>query len=279
MMKSIAMLLLCLAWLFPSVQAIADSASDEAIKRYDIGYYHPERFGLRDLTFEVRVDGLTEKLNQQLIFGKLSDVFFKVYWMQDETGAIQSKVLVIGMPNGFEEMKKGLKQMVTDRLDYVVPKMLAESIKECSTTYSPASYGGFITCIDKTHQKQIDRMELYFDKAGRMTRYVTVSPVGKTDTTMQMSAKAWSNNKWVLESMKIKQYQGIQSTITDYLFNYEKVELFGFPKSIVVKTAQYLIKPTEKNQEQLMRETETALRFSNYVINKGQAKSAIISKP
>ncbi len=277
MMKFLVLLALFMSSVLSWQLAFADAASDEVIKRYDIGLYHPDRFGLKDLTFEVRIDGLTDKLNQQLIFGKLSDVYFKVYWLQDETGAVQSKILVIGMPNGFDEMKKGLKQMVADRMDFVVPKMLAESLKECTTTFSPASYGGFVTCVDTTHQRAVDKMEIYFDKQGKMTRFMTLSPVGKTDSTMQMSAKPWSNNKWVVDSMKVKQFQGIQSTVTDYEFIYEKTELFGFPKTIVVKTAQYLLKATEKNQEQLMRNTETALKFSNYAVNKGQAKAALMS--
>lgn len=259
--------------------SFADNNSEEAIKRYDIGYYHPERVGLKDLTFEVRIDGLTEKLNQQLIFGKLNDVFFKVYWMIDEAGAVSNKVIVIGMPNGFDEMKKGLRQMVIERLDYVVPKMLAESLKECTTTFTPASYGGYITCVDKTHQKDVDRIEVYLDQKGRMTRYATYSPIGKMEATMEMTPKAWSNNKWLLDSMKVKQFQGIQSTVVDYTFTYEKAELFGFPKKIGIKTSQYLVRPTEAKEEKLMRETETALQFSNYVINKGQAKAAMMSKP
>lgn len=259
--------------------AWADNASEEAIKRYDIGYYHPERVGLKDLTFEVRIEGLTEKLNQQLIFGKLSDVFFKVYWMQDETAQVQSKVLVIGMPNGFDEMKKGLRQMVIDRLDYVVPKMLAESMKECSSVFSSTSYGGFITCIDQTHQRPVDRIEVFIDQKGRMTRYATYSPIGKTDTSMTMSAKSWSNNKWLLDTMKVKQFQGIQNTVIDYTFEYDKVDTFGFPKKIGIKNSLYLVRPTEAKEEKLMRETETALVFTNYVVNKGQAKTAIMSKP
>ncbi|MCK5883658.1 MAG: hypothetical protein KAG61_08220 [Bacteriovoracaceae bacterium] len=259
----------------------ADMRSEEVIKRYDIGYYHPERYGLRDLTFDVRIQGLTDKLNQQMIFGKLSDVHFKVYWMMRGEATEQNfkyKIMVIGMPKGFKEMKKGLKQMVATRLDYVIPQMLIESIKEYSTEYSKNRYGGIITCSDRTHKKATDKMEIFFDRKGRMTRYATYSPAGRTDTTMSMSAKAWSKNKWTVDRLTVKKHQGIQTTEMDYIFKYEKVGMYGFPKTITVITKHMLSRTTGPKGARLMQEISTDLSFSGYLVNQGIAKSVIIGK-
>lgn len=260
---------------------LADTRSEEVIKRYDIGYYHPERYGLRDLTFDVRIKGLTEKLNQQMIFGKLSDVHFKVYWLSSGDPmekSFQYQIMVIGMPKGFEEMKKGLKQMVAARLDYVIPQLLIESVKEYSTEFSNNQSGGVITCTDKTHKNPIDKMEIFFDRKGRMTRYATYSPAGRTDTTMEMSPKAWSKNKWVVDQLTVKKHQGIQTTEMSYSFDYLKVGMYGFPKKIVVTTKQMLSRPTGPNEQRLMQKVSTDLSFSNYLVNQGVAKRVILGK-
>lgn len=269
--------------LFPLLwgSAFADMRSEEVIKRYDIGYYHPERYGLRDLTFDVRIQGLTDKLNQQMIFGKLSDVHFKVYWIMRGEATEQNfqyQIMVVGMPKGFEEMKKGLKQMVAARLDYVIPQMLIESVKEYSTEHSTNRYGGVVTCNDRTHKNPIDKMEIFFDKKGRMTRYATYSPAGRTDTTMSMSAKPWSKNKWTVDRLTVKKHQGIQTTEMDYIFTYEKVGMFGFPKTIRVTTKQMLSRPTGPKEPRLMQKISTDLTFSSYLVNQGVAKRVILGK-
>ncbi len=266
---------------FLSINSYADMRSEEVVKRYDIGYYHPERYGLNDLTFEVRIKGLTDKLNEQMIFGKLNDVHFKVYWiMRGEPNErnFQYQIMVVGMPKGFEEMKKGLKQMIATRLDYVIPRMLVESIKEYTTEYSSNQYGGTITCTDRTHKNDVDKMEIFFDKKGRMTRYATYSPAGRTDTTMSMNAKPWSKNKWVVDRVTVKKYQGIQTTEMDYIFTYEKVGLFGFPKTIRITTKQMLSRPTGPKEPRLMQQISTDLLFENYLVNQGVAKRVILGK-
>ena len=46
---------------------------------FDLKTYHPENFGLTDLSCEIRIDNLLQQLNQLSIFGKLTDVYYKIY--------------------------------------------------------------------------------------------------------------------------------------------------------------------------------------------------------
>ena len=55
-------------------------AKIEEIEQYEIRSYDPQKNGLTDLVFEARIENLTDILNKAQTFGKLVDVYFKIYW-------------------------------------------------------------------------------------------------------------------------------------------------------------------------------------------------------
>jgi hypothetical protein len=81
------------------------SQAENLLKSWDSKVYNPKNEGLNSLSFEAKVNGLAESLKTTLIIPNISKVFFKVTWDKKN----QFKVNLIGLPQGFNELKNSFK--------------------------------------------------------------------------------------------------------------------------------------------------------------------------
>lgn len=247
------------------------SAAPPEIENFDIRYYDPSNYGLRDLVFEIRMTNLVETMKQRLQIKDLVDVYFKIYWMYPG----KYKVDVEGLPAGFKEIKAELKSMVKNRLDFVIPQKLSPKVRSYDLKSKKSKRGTTIVGVDKTHTRAVNEIRLSFDGGGKLTGFKTMSPMGVNTSEMKMSAKSWSHNKWVVDRLTVKSIQGIQMTEINHDVKYKNVDGFGFPEKVEVSTTRKLVKPqpVKNKREQLKLKTE--VQFSKYEVNTGKAQRYI----
>jgi hypothetical protein len=238
------------------------------IKEFDIRYYHPENFGLKDLVFEVRVSNLVETLNKRQNFGKIEDLYFKIYWMFPG----QYQIKVNGFPNGFKEIKYQLKQMIKNRLDFVIPLKLSPRVRGYELKYSKSEKYTAIKGKDRVGSSPVSEIQLKFKKNGMLKEFKTFSPTGVNTTDFNLKTKGWSNNKWVVDKMTTKLIQGVQLTTIENDFEYESVKGFGFPTKVDIVTTQEIMVNNKSNK----RSVNSSITFSNYEVNTGKAQRYMI---
>jgi len=236
------------------------------VNEFDIRYYHPESYGLKDLVFEVRVSNLVETLNKRQSFGKIEDLYFKVYWMFPG----QYQIEVNGFPKGFEEVKYQLKQMIKNRLDFVVPLKLAPRVRSYELSYFKTSSGKGVRGKDRTGTRPVSEIQLKFKSNGMLEEFKTFSPTGVNSSTFDLGVKGWSNNKWVVDKMTIKLIQGVQLTTIENEFEYKSYNGFGFPEKVDIRTTQEIVTNNEKNKPN-KRTVNSTIEFSKYEVNTGKA--------
>lgn len=244
----------------------------EIVENFDLRYYHPQQLSLKDLSFEIRISNLKENVLKSIPLSRLDDLYYSVYWITPGKYHIE----INGLPKGYTELRNELKALILNRLDYVLPQKLAPKVRSYSLK-SQSSKNGIYTIegVDRTHQRQINKIEIAFDKEGKLKSFTTKSPMGRQVSALSMSKKPWSNNKWVVDNINVKTFQGVQVTEMNNKFFYKNYEGFGFPEKVAVTTTQELKVSSKKNKKN-KRTINSEILFSNYKVNKGIAKKKIL---
>ncbi|OUR93043.1 hypothetical protein A9Q84_21300 [Halobacteriovorax marinus] len=240
------------------------------VNEFDIRYYHPENYGLKDLVFEIRISNLVETLNKRQNFGRIEDLYFKIYWMFPG----QYQIKVFGFPKGFLEVKHQLKQMIKNRLDFVIPLKLAPRVRSYELSYFKTKGAKGVRGKDRTGSRPVSEIQLKFKRNGMLKEFKTFSPTGVNTSHFDLTSKGWSNNKWVVDKMIIKLIQGVQLTTIENDFTYKPISGFGFPQRVDIKTSQEIL--TNNNGKSNKRTVSSSIEFSNYEVNTGKAQRYMI---
>ncbi len=241
--------------------------SSEQLQLFDLKTYDPVKVGLKDFTCEVRLKGITEKIQKDFAAIKLKgEVYYKLYWAYP--GKVDFKIE--GIPPGFNELRQNLKNLVVNRLDYLIPQALGKRFRGYELIEKKLGSGVRVIGTDPTNTLPINKVELYFDRDEKLKSYKSFSPLGFKESTFEYKKKSWSKNKWVLEGVEAKMIQGPQVTEIVTEMDFENIEGYGFPTEIKVETTQYVVSP-EDNEKKNERKGESILTFSKYKINDGAA--------
>lgn len=239
-------------------------SAKEFLNQFDSRIYNPKQYGLNDLSLKVRIKDLTKQLNEQLVFGKLKDVYFELYWKSPD----KVKVEVIGMPKGFKEVKSKLAQGVLMRMDFIIPRPLSEQMKDYEIKLTSEKGKNTITATDTRGIQQISEILYLFDENQNLTRSISKSAVGMETFDLKYDTHAWSQNKKVLEGYKMQRVEGVSTVEMNVKIKYKKVSQFGFPESMELVTKQILTQPQGKSKT-YERESKTSLSFFDHKVNTG----------
>jgi len=267
-MKTFLLSILSITTLFSSTGAWAQ-AKNEVIEQYEIRSYDPQKSGLTDLVFEARIDNLTEILNKTQTFGKLVDVYFKIYWLSPS----QYKVEVMGLPKGFQEVRDDLSTLIKGKLEFIIPEKFSEKFKAYTLKAEPIADGKLIKAIDDSYTLAVPEVDLVFDNNGRLKTLQTKSAASSVKTEFFQTPKAWSNNKLVMDKVVSINKQGLATNTITNSIEYLTVGGMGFPSKVTIKNLTEATIPAQgKDKEKKMKsETNTAIRFSKYEVNTGKA--------
>lgn len=249
-------------------------SSVKEIENFDLRSYQPQNYSLKDLVFEIRITNLTEQIKKSFPAIRINnEIYFKVFWI------IPGKydVEVHGFPKGFREKKSQLKALVINRLDMVIPQRLQPKLRSYKLKKHKNGKTVTINAKDESQTRGVNEMNLIFGKSGKLKSVKTMSPTGVQKSDMKYSIKSWSHNKWVMDEVKVSTLVGVQRTEIFKKISYSKVDGFGFPEKLSIKTKQSLVLPknTKKNTS---RTSDIVYNFSNYQVNTGQARKQIQSQ-
>ena len=240
------------------------------LKDFDLSYYRPQVYGLRDFKVEVRIDELTEKLNRQLVFGKLKDVFFDMSWLISKHLAKpdDKKVEVLGLSKGFFEVKSQLANNVLQRIDFIAPVPLSERMKDYELSMKVHKDGTrAVVCKDPENLKDANEIILIFDRKKRLKKFIVKRPIGLEEVELKLDKKLWSKDKWVVSEYHVKKTHGTQRIESKSTFNYRTIAGFGLPETIQTVSKQILSRPSSKKSDTYEREITSNTRFSNWRVN------------
>lgn len=248
----------------------ATSLTHEKFTDYDLRFYHPENYGLKDLVFEVRIENLTRELNKAKSYGKLEDVYFKVFWMFPG----QYKIIANGLPGGFKELRSSLKNQIKSRLSFVIPIKIYPLLRSFNIKKVSKSGSNFLRATPKVNGGGLKFLDFNFLKNGQLAQLDSISDLLHIKTNYEHKIFPWSKKKWVLNKLIEKRMQSKHQLTMESLIAYKKNNGYGFPERIEVITTPYidLGKSSIKNNNNSI---SSVFVFSKYEINTGKAKKAI----
>ena len=229
------------------------------LKSIDTKIYTLKNKGISDLVFEVTSESLTKQLNEEMIYGHLRDVRFKVYWTANpERLAIE----VQGMPEGFKEIKEELKARIQTQLLFIFPPPLSQ--KFTGYKFLAGKSPKEIIAQDTTGIATIPKFVLNFDK-DKLESIVAAKFVGTLKTIYNYERESYSDGRWVLKNERTESSEsGAQISLSKDLS-------YGAVNGI------YVVQKLKVTSEQRMTgdsnhlKTEEVVEFQNYKINSGEA--------
>lgn len=250
-----------------SLNVFAQDKSLDIIRAFDVSSYRPQDKGLKEFVVQVDISNLTKQLNDQLIFGKLKNVYFKLFWVYPN----QYDVEVVGLPTGFNEIKNELKSLVAARLDIIVPTPLEKKFEGYSLKYSTVNTKDQILATDTTQMKLINEIRATFDKEGKLLTLINQKPMMTEESELNLIKKSFSENKWIIEEIAVKVNEGTQTTNIKTSIDYKSIEGYALPVKISSHTKQVLAQGQDKKP--IEREIDSIVEFKSYKINSGEASS------
>lgn len=229
----------------------------DILTNFENQIYSPQSEGLKKLKFEVRILNIKEKIGQALGRDDLKDVYVEVNWNKKDGYSFN----VMGLGEGFKEIKDELIGQVYSRLEYVLPETLKSKLKELSLTDFENKEGvKKFKAIDPKYQGAVTEMRFVFNSNDLIEKMTIISIQGQVDSQFTYQK---IEDKSILSKFESETTSGGYKTIVNQTISYVKVKKFTFPEKIEIKTNFNQIEGEKKKAEKLP-EILTALEFTNY---------------
>lgn len=229
------------------------------IKKYEDIQYNPVKYGLKRLSFDLNVSGIEDDLNKNFNIGKIRKITYKVNWSLKNSFTIK----VMGLPSGFEKIKNDLKNLISERLDYIIPDSLSQQLTGYSFERKDNAGNIIITATDEKYQKSISKILLTFSRDGPIRSIQTYSPTGTQRSTFVV--KKVTNGKYVPSEISARLNLGVNQTDIKTTLKYENVQGFFFPVKMTFKTTE---KSMVNKKDMETREDERVITLSKIVVDK-----------
>lgn len=232
-------------------------AQVEMLKTADQKTYTPRLKGITDLVIDVESDKIKNQLNEQRILGNIKQLIFRFYWTaQPERLAVE----VLGLPEGFKEIKEEIQQSVMKLFEDVIPLPLEKKFSNFTLTKKADKK---LVAKSKDSLAIITTHDFIFDDQDRLKEIISHRPVGEMSTSFIYDRTSFSDGKWVIKAQKTQVHEGGQKISIDKEISYQVVAGAGFPEEVNVVTKQ---SGSAGNMEQVEN-----YKFKNIQINKGEA--------
>lgn len=230
------------------------------LNNFDAKVYSLKTKGVKDFVVDIESSKLTKQLNDQMIFGVVKAVTFRTYWTASpERIAIE----VLGLPEGFREIKEELKLAILSQMDNLIPVSTVQRFSgyKFHTGATPKE----IVAQDSTGIASVQTYVLKFDAQDKMTEVVGKKVVGTLNIIPKYEKESFADGKWVLKSMVTKSSENGQTVIVKKELDYGKHQGVSVLSEVTVSTEQTI----PGAPKSLI--TEESLEFKNYKINAGEA--------
>ena len=228
---------------------------------FDKKVYSLKNKGVKDFAVDITNSRLTKQLNDQKTFGTVKKVIFRVHW----TAAPERiSVDVLGLPEGFVEVKEELKLGILPILDHLLPMTMPQRFAGYS--FTPGAKPKEFVAKDTTGLALVPSFVIRFDQQDKLTQVEAQKPVGTSVTDYVYEKKAFSDGRWALTKATTVNAENGQTLKMTRSVDYGTVQGMGVVTSVAITTEQTSSKPNTKP----LVLTET-VNFENYKIDAGEA--------
>lgn len=252
------------AWFFTLFFIIATAEAQDPttyFNLFDNKVYSLKTKGVKDFVVDISSSKLTQQINEQKTFGHVKSLIFRTYWTSSpERLAIE----VIGLPEGFKEVKEDLKASVLPLMESLLPQTMAQRFP--GYKFSPGQGAKEFIAVDTTGIAPIPSYIIKFDAEDKLTEIIGRKPVGEWSLKFDLSKKAFSDGKWVINTSTSNGQENGQTLITTRRHEYGTSNGIGVLSKVSVTMEQKFAKPETKP---VVYSEDIA--FSNYQIDSGAA--------
>jgi hypothetical protein len=231
------------------------------LKNFDAKVYSLKSKGVKDFVVDIESSKLTQEMNDQQQFGKIKELICRVYWTANPERLAME---IIGLPDGFKEIKEELKISMLVMMDNIIPQTTTQRFAGYKFKQGPKQRE--ITVTDSTGIAAIPSFVLKFDEQDKLIEVTGEKVIGTYVVAPVYKKESFSDGKWVLTEQVSKSSENGQSLTIKKEIEYGKVNGIGVVTEVSVKTEQKSEAPESKTFSQ--NETVT---FKNYKINEGDA--------
>lgn len=250
--------LICLLFIVSSAFAQDPSAY---LKNFDAKIYSLKNKGVKDFVVDIESSKLTKQMNDQQTFGKVNELIFRTYWTANpERLAIE----VIGLPEGFKEIKEELKLSLLGMMDNLIPQTMAQRFS--GYKISAGTKAKEFVAQDTSGIAPIPSYILKFDNQDRLVEVQGQRPVGTFIVKPVYEKESFADGKWVLKEQKTTTSENGQTLTISKELDYGTSQGISVLTEVEVTTEQKSISSDAKP----ISSTES-LTFKNYKINDGEA--------
>jgi hypothetical protein len=229
------------------------------ISAFDKKVYSLKTKGVQDFVVELESSKLTQQMNEQMIFGQVKELVFRVYWTANPE---RLAVEIIGLPEGFKEIKEELKLNVTSMLDNLIP--LGVEKRFAGYQLSKGKKHGDFFAKDKTGVAPIPGYILRFDSQDKLSEIIGKKPVGIFHVKPNYIKEAFTDGKWALKSQVTTTSESGQSFISSKEIFYSTAQGIGVVSQVTIRNEQRWDDGKTKPVV-----VEESMNFKNYKINTG----------
>jgi hypothetical protein len=259
MVKGRFMKILFLSLFFFSLLA---SAQDPVVylNNFDNKVYSLKNRGVKDFVVDIVSPKITKQLNEQLIFGRVEEVVFRTYWTSNpERVAIE----ILGLPDGFKEIKEELKLSILAIIDSILPPTTQQRF--AGYKFAPGKTAQEFEARDTTGLAHVQTYIFKFDPSAKLVAVEGKKAVGELSITPFYTKEGFSDGKWVLKNLKTIQSENGQVVTVKKDFSYGTSQGIAVVTRLDIETEQSSSKDGAKSLN-----FEERFEFKNYKINAGE---------
>jgi hypothetical protein len=238
------------------------------LQSLDSKVYSLKSKGASDFVVDVESSKLTKQVNDQLVFGPIKELVFRTYWTANpERLAIE----IIGLPEGFKEIKDELKANILMVMENLLP--LQTTLKFLGYKISAGTKPKEFIAQDTTGIATIPTYILVYDSQDKLVEVIGKKPVGTLNIEFGWGKEAFADGKWVLNSVLTVAVENGQTLTTKKTLDYELSQGMGVLQSVEIETTQKSVKPDAKTLN-----SKEVVRFEHYKINTGEGLKYFLSE-
>jgi hypothetical protein len=229
------------------------------LKSFDNKIYSLKSKGIKDFVVDIESSKLTKEMNDQQLFGKIKELIFRVYWTATpERLAIE----IIGLPEGFKEVKEELKMNILGTIDNLLPQSTTQRFAGYKFSQGPKQRE--ITAKDASGIAPIPSFTIKFDGQDKIFEVVGNKPVGTFTVKPVYVKESFADGKWVLTEQTTTSSEGGQVLTIKKALRYGKSNGIDVLSEVTVSTQQKLVSDPSKTSS-----SSETMTFKNYKINEG----------
>ncbi|OFZ14329.1 MAG: hypothetical protein A2X86_05650 [Bdellovibrionales bacterium GWA2_49_15] len=221
--------------------------------------FYPQRLGITNLSFKLRIHGLDEYLKASTSLEKINDVHFDILWQAP--GKVTIKV--VGINEKYKQLIEQLTMQAHQRLLLIFPIPLSSMLRSYKISEVKNANRITIKGLDETYSRDVHAIEVVTDENGKLMESTLNYPSSQKKSTYKTSMKGWSQGKFVVDEISTYTRTASAEAYETVKFDYLVVGGIGLPEKIEIRYHKGL--NAEKNKDVAGAKEE--IFFGNYKLN------------